>query len=84
MYLNLVRQMLWLQVTFMDHAWCFLWISLQRSIYSNAAKVPSEVESIMDQETFDKARVYQLDKTNFGLIHGFYSQIETTVSLTLL
>ena len=46
--------------------------------------MPSEVESIMDQETFDKARVYQLDKTNFGLIHGFYSQIETTVSLTLL
>ena len=46
--------------------------------------MPSEVESIMDQETFDKARVYQLDKTNVGLIHGFYSQIETTVSLTLL
>jgi len=34
----------------------------------------------MDQETYDKSRRYQLDKTNFGLVHGVFNQIETAVS----
>ncbi|KAF6032677.1 ZMPSTE24 [Bugula neritina] len=54
----------------------------QRCIYTNAKSVPAEIESIMDQETYDKSRRYQLDKTNFGLVHGVFNQIETAVVLT--
>lgn len=36
----------------------------------------------MDDETFDKARRYQLDKSNFEFWLHWYSQIESTVSLS--
>lgn len=35
----------------------------------------------MDAETFEKSRLYQLDKSNFGFWSGLYSEAEGTVSI---
>lgn len=42
--------------------------------------VPTELGKIMDSETFEKSRLYQLDKSNFGFWSGLYSEAEGTVS----
>ncbi|XP_048239837.1 CAAX prenyl protease 1 homolog [Haliotis rufescens] len=69
---------------------CFLWLvylwetylsSRQRNVYKTATKVPSALENVLDVETFEKARVYQLDKSNFSFYHDVYSQIESTLIL---
>ena len=52
----------------------------QRKLYKEVDKVPKELESVLDQATFDKAKNYQLDKSNFGFWSDVYSQIEMTVS----
>lgn len=44
-------------------------------------KVPSALEGVLDEETFEKARLYQIDKSNFGFWSGLYSQVESTVIL---
>ena len=43
--------------------------------------VPAELEGILDKETFTKARLYALDKANFGAIQGWFSQVLSTVIL---
>lgn len=43
--------------------------------------VPTELGKIMDSETFEKSRLYQLDKSNFGFWSGLYSEFEGTVSM---
>ena len=53
---------------------------LQRQIYKHVHKVPKELEAVLDQDTFDKARLYQLDKSNFSFYSEIYSQFEMTVS----
>ena len=44
----------------------FLWEayigSRQKKIYQTKISVPKELENILDQETFTKARLYALDK----------------------
>lgn len=55
----------------------------QRHVYKTANKVPVEVSTIMDQETFDKARLYQLDKSNFGLVHGVFGEMQNAVSASV-
>lgn len=42
--------------------------------------MPTELGKIMDAETFEKSRLYQLDKSNFGFWSGLYSETEGTVS----
>ncbi|KAK7500099.1 hypothetical protein BaRGS_00008646 [Batillaria attramentaria] len=65
----------------------YLWESYlssrQRSVYLKHTKVPSALEGVLDQETFEKARLYQIDKSNFGFWSGLYSQIESTIILLL-
>lgn len=34
----------------------------------------------MDSETFEKSRLYQLDKSTFSFWSGLYSELEGTVS----
>ena len=34
---------------------------------------------MIDQETFDKSRVYQLDKSSFSLVHDLFKQLEFLV-----
>ena len=35
----------------------------------------------MEQATFDKARLYQMDKSNFGKYSGLYAHVEMTLIL---
>lgn len=56
----------------------------QRRIYKTTTHVPLELGQIMDSETFEKSRLYQLDKSNFSFWSGLYSEIEGTVSNLLL
>ncbi|KAJ8027428.1 CAAX prenyl protease 1-like [Holothuria leucospilota] len=57
---------------------------LQKQTYQNTRVVPAPLRDILDQETFDKSRLYQLDKSNFGFWHGVFGQIESTVCFLLL
>ena len=51
----------------------------QRCLYRNVRAVPMELQGVMDQATFDKARLYQMDKSNFGMWSGLYAHVEMTV-----
>ncbi|XP_026141797.1 CAAX prenyl protease 1 homolog [Carassius auratus] len=55
----------------------------QRKIYRTTMHVPTELGKIMDSETFEKSRLYQLDKSNFGFWSGLYSEAEGTLILLL-
>jgi len=55
----------------------------QRTLYKCTTSVPSELKDTIDDETFQKARAYSIDKSVFGLWSGMYSQIEGTVILVL-
>lgn len=59
-----------------QHTFCLS----QREIYRSTTHVPTELGKIMDSETFEKSRLYQLDKSNFGFWSGLYSEAEGTVS----
>ena len=41
--------------------------------------VPPELNSLLDESTFDKSRVYQLDKSSYGLVHDLFKQVELMV-----
>jgi len=60
----------------------FLWEayigSRQKKIYQTKVTVPKELENILDQETFTKARLYALDKAKFGAIEGLFGQAMST------
>jgi len=65
----------------------FMWIEFlwegyigyrQQKIYKSRTTVPKELETILDAETFTKARLYALDKAFFGSIEGWFSQILST------
>jgi len=53
----------------------------QQKIYKLRTTVPKELETILDAETFTKARLYALDKASFGSIEGWFSQILSTCIL---
>ncbi|XP_077395599.1 CAAX prenyl protease 1 homolog [Festucalex cinctus] len=55
----------------------------QRKIYSSTTCVPQELGKIIDSETFEKSRLYQLDKSNFSFWSGLYSETEGTLILVL-
>ncbi|XP_028839942.1 CAAX prenyl protease 1 homolog [Denticeps clupeoides] len=65
----------------------YLWeaylASRQRNIYRTTTHVPLELGKIMDADTFEKSRLYQLDKSNFGFWSGLYSETEGTLILLL-
>lgn len=65
----------------------FLWESYlssrQHRIYKTVLQIPRELLGILDTETFDKARLYHLDRSNFDFWFGWYSQIESTLILLL-
>lgn len=53
----------------------------QRRIYKTTTHVPPELEQIMDSDTFEKSRLYQLDKSTFSFWSGLYSEVEGTFIL---
>lgn len=42
--------------------------------------MPKELTQVLDEEKFNKSRVYQLDKSSYSLIHEFFKQLEFLVS----
>ncbi|XP_074832618.1 CAAX prenyl protease 1 homolog isoform X1 [Carettochelys insculpta] len=50
----------------------------QRRVYRTTTHVPQELGQIMDSETFEKSRLYQLDKSTFSFWSGLYSELEGT------
>lgn len=68
----------------------FLWIVYlwdtylsirQRRILKKVHEIPKEVTVIMNQETFEKARLYGIDKSSYGIIHSVVSQLEFSTIL---
>ncbi|XP_022094831.1 CAAX prenyl protease 1 homolog [Acanthaster planci] len=55
----------------------------QRQVYRNTAEVPDPLRDILDQGTFEKSRLYQLDKSSFGFWQGVFSQLESSAILLL-
>ena len=51
----------------------------QHKVLKHTKDVPVELKDALDHESFEKARVYQLDRSSFGFYSGAYSQLETTV-----
>jgi len=60
----------------------FLWETYlsrrQRRVYREETRVPHELEGMLDEDTFQKARLYALDKSKFGAINGIFSQLLST------
>nr|XP_058962488.1 CAAX prenyl protease 1 homolog [Pocillopora verrucosa] len=70
----------------------FLWLTYlwenylsyrQHKVLKYTKDVPDELKDTLDHESFEKARVYQLDRSSFGFVSGAYSQVETTLILLL-
>lgn len=76
----LLFQWLHTAVTVTDTSACLL---LQHKIYQQADKVPEELRQIINDETYNKARVYGLDKNLFSIIKTFFGITTTVVRLYL-
>jgi len=63
----------------------FLWENYlsyrQYKVEKNTRELPKELVGVTDQETFEKSRLYALDKDVYSFIHGFYDQLESYVIL---
>lgn len=68
--------MLWLA-----YIWETYLSARQHKIYKTCKTVPDVLDGILDKETFEKARLYNLDKSSFGFYNGIFSQFETTIIL---
>lgn len=56
----------------------------QHRIYSQSRSVPEELNEIIDGATYEKARLYGLDKSKFSMVKESYNLVLTTVSMTLV
>ncbi|PNF38343.1 CAAX prenyl protease 1-like protein [Cryptotermes secundus] len=68
-------------VTFLliEYLW-ELYLSIrQHKVYQQANKVPEELNEIINEETYNKARVYGLDKSSFSIIKDLFGTITTVV-----
>ncbi|XP_077694220.1 CAAX prenyl protease 1 homolog isoform X4 [Eretmochelys imbricata] len=85
---------LWAELTMEKRIFCsvllfswavYLWEAFlarrQRKVYRTTTHVPWELGQIMDSETFEKSRLYQLDKSTFSFWSGLYSELEGTMIL---
>jgi STE24 endopeptidase len=65
----------------------FLWeqfLSLRQFLIERKTKqVPSELTSVLDDKTFQKSRLYAIDKRVYGFANNFYSQTESYLILFL-
>lgn len=53
-----------------------LYLTLRQiRVYKNSRDVPSRLKSVMAQETFEKARVYGLDKANFSVFKSILCDV---------
>lgn len=70
----------------------FLWLEFtwelylsyrQHQVYKKSNKPPPELEKHFSSEMFQKARLYGLDKSGYGIVHGLFNQIFSTVLILL-
>ena len=52
---------------------------LQHKIYQQAVEVPEELKDIMNEETYNKARVYGLDTSSFSIVKELFNIAVTVV-----
>lgn len=58
--------------------------SRQCKVYRKTKKVPEELKDKITEATFHKARLYGLDKEEFGILHGFvFSILVTSIEIYL-
>ncbi|KAM4702193.1 CAAX prenyl protease 1 homolog [Discoglossus pictus] len=83
--LSVERQIFYsvLLFSWLVYVWEAYLANRQRYIYRTTTHVPAELENIMDPETFQKSRLYQLDKSTFSFWSGLYSEAEGTLILVL-
>ncbi|KAG9510883.1 CAAX prenyl protease 1-like protein, partial [Fragariocoptes setiger] len=66
----------------------FLWNTYlairQFRLYLSTKEVPSELNTILDQETLEKARAYNIDRARFSFISGTFDEIQGTLVLIFL
>jgi len=55
----------------------------QKRVYKTNTTVPDELKEVLDEETFTKARLYAIDRSNFGSVQGIYQQLMSTGILYL-
>lgn len=59
-----------------------LYLSLrQLKIYKTNNTIPDDVKEMLNEESFKKARIYGIDKTQFKIIKEFYSIVLTSIIL---
>ncbi|KAI5639472.1 peptidase family m48 domain-containing protein [Phthorimaea operculella] len=76
MLLTLILLFSWL-----EYSW-ELYLSLrQLKIYKNNNKIPDALKEALTEETFEKARLYGIDKSKFRIVKEFYSIMFTSIIL---
>lgn len=70
--------------SWMEFIWEAYLSHRQRKIYKKYTTVPAEAKNLLDEETFTKARLYALDKSNFGAVQGIFSQVLSTILMLYL
>merc|ERR1712212_559874 len=53
----------------------------QHKVYVETKEIPVELLDSLDKETFEKSRLYQIDKSKFGFWSSLCGQIESTLIL---
>jgi len=53
----------------------------QHKVYVETKEIPVELTDSLDIETFEKSRLYQVDKSKFGFWSSLYGQIESSLIL---
>ncbi|XP_075228374.1 CAAX prenyl protease 1 homolog isoform X2 [Lycorma delicatula] len=66
-----------------EYLWEFNLSLRQQAVYKKSVEVPDELRGIIKKETYEKARIYGLDRNTFSIIKEFYSIVTTTLYLTL-
>uniref|UniRef100_A0A0N5ALC2 CAAX prenyl protease n=1 Tax=Syphacia muris TaxID=451379 RepID=A0A0N5ALC2_9BILA len=78
--------MFWLIVTisWSLFLWDFYLSHRQYRVQKNAIKRPTEATGIISEEDYAKARLYAIDKHEFNLALSIYSQIENTITQSII
>lgn len=53
----------------------------QHKMYETIKVLPKELTSVIDSKTFEKSRIYAIDKSDYGFWNGLFGQIEMTLVL---
>lgn len=62
-----------LGIIWLEYLW-ELYLSIrQHNVYKTTKSLPKELEDSVTHETFEKSRIYALDKSSFSIFKGFYS-----------